>query len=114
MLEKSIVLLAALYTLCTILEVLHEKRVYIYIYALWTYSTTEIIIDTHVGGNMANKIVCGDIKCNVRAFRLSEPCSSSCTQSTMLLRLTIRELNVCVSFLFAWMHHVRVVTHSVS
>lgn len=32
MLEKSIVLLAALYTLCTILEVLHEKRVYIYIY----------------------------------------------------------------------------------
>lgn len=74
-------------------------NIYIYIYALWTYSTTEIIINTHVGGNMANKIVYGDIKCNVRAFRLSEPCSSSCTQSTMLLRLTIRELNVCV-FLF--------------
>lgn len=36
MLEKSIVLLAALYTLCTILEVLHEKKgiyiKYIYIY----------------------------------------------------------------------------------
>lgn len=30
MLEKSIVLLAALYTLCTILEVLYEKKGYIY------------------------------------------------------------------------------------
>lgn len=39
------------------------------------------------------------IKCNVRAFRLSEPCLSSCNQSTVLLRL---QLCVCAANFFCF------------
>lgn len=73
-----------------------KKGVYMYI-----GHTAELLLQEDIKGrllihniskNMTNYIcvcmwVCVyDIKCNVRALRVSEPCLSSCNQSTVLLR----------------------------